>query len=107
MKNLSSFDTNKINPWQYFYHLERNFSHLQKLCSLKKKITVIKLERLHKNNFEVMKKFCTKYQLSFENILQKSTFHGKLWWGDQVSKKDLNGINKDFKNNIELRFIHS
>ena len=22
---------------------------------------------------------------------------GKLWWGDAVSGKDLNGVNKDFK----------
>jgi hypothetical protein len=101
VKNLSTFNNKSINPWQYYYHMERNFSHLIKLSKLKRKINVIKLERLHRNNLDVMKNFCIQYQIDYKEILQKSTFHGKLWWGDQVSKKYLNGINIKFENNID------
>ena len=34
--------------------------------------------------------------------MEKSTFHGKIWWGDRVGKRDLNGINPKFKNNIDF-----
>ena len=81
--------------------MERNFRHLINLCELKKKISVIKLERLHKNNDEVMSNLCKKHNINFEDSLQQSTFQGKQWWGDQVSKKDLNGINKNFINKID------
>ena len=30
-----------------------------------------------------MNKICQIYEPNFENTLQMSTFHGKLWWGDQ------------------------
>lgn len=102
VKNLSIFNNKTINPWQYHYHMERNFNHLMELSKLKRKINVIKLERLHRNNLEVMNNFCKQYHIDFEATLQKSTFQGKFWWGDKVSKKFLNGINPNFKNNIEL-----
>ena len=37
VKNLSKFNNKFINPWQYYYHMERNFSHLIELFKLKKK----------------------------------------------------------------------
>ena len=101
VKNLSVFENKYINPWQYNYHIERNFSHLIELCKLKKKISVIKLERLHKNNLEVMRNFCRRYDINYEKNLQNSTFQGKLWWGDKVSKKFLNGVNPNFENSID------
>ena len=107
VKNLSVFHEKNINPWQHQYHIERNFSHLIELIKYRKKITVIKLERLHKNNHEVMKNLCSKYDINFENSLQNSTFQGKLWWGDQVSKKDLNGVNKNFENKIHYNVFFS
>ena len=101
VKNLSKFNNKSINPWQYYYHMERNFSHLIELSKLKRKINVIKLERLHRNNLDVMKNFCRQYHIEYKETLQKSTFHGKLWWGDQVSKKYLNGIDNKFKNKVD------
>lgn len=101
VKNLSIFNNKSINPWQYYYHMERNFSHLINLCELKKNISVIKLERLHRNNQEVMSNLCQRFNINFEETLNKSTFQGKQWWGDQVSKKNLEGINKNFVNKID------
>ena len=65
VKNLSTFNNKSINPWQYYFHMERNFSHLIKLSKLKRKINVIKLERLHRNNLDVMKNFCIQYQIDY------------------------------------------
>ncbi len=101
VKNLATFNKKLINPWQYYYHIERNFSHIINLSRLNKNINVIKLERLHKNNSDVMQKFCKIYEINYIKALNSSTFHGKLWWGDQVSKNYLNGINKKFENKID------
>ena len=29
-----------------------------------------------------------------------------MWWGDKLSGKDLNGINSNFKNNIDYNFFY-
>ena len=39
------------------------------------------------------------FNIKYENCLQQSTYHGKKWWGDILSDKYLDGINKNFKNN--------
>ena len=101
VKNLATFNKKLINPWQYYYHIERNFSHIINLSRLNKNISVIKLERLHRNNSDVMQKFCKKFKINYNKILNTSTFRGKLWWGDQVSKIYLNGVNKKFENKID------
>ena len=48
-----------------------------------------------------MQKFCKIYKINYIKTLNSSTFQGKLWWGDQVSKNYLNGINKKFENKID------
>ena len=35
--------------------------------------------------------------IKYHPNLKKSTYHGKIWWGDKLSGKNLNGINKNFK----------
>jgi len=106
VKNLATFNNKSIDPWQFYYHIERNLSHLIKLSKLNKNINVIKLERLHRNNVEVMKNFCKMFEISYHDSLTISTFHGKLWWGDKVSKNYLSGINKKFENKIEYNAFY-
>lgn len=101
IKNLAFFRKKTPSPWQFYYHLDRTFNHLNNIINLKKKLSIIKLEDLHRENERVMKKFCNYFEIEYENTLHYSTFHGLLWWGDQVSKKDLNGINKNFENIID------
>ena len=43
--------------------------------------------------------------MEYERTLQNSTYHGKKWWGDSVSRKDLNGVNKNFENKINYEFL--
>ena len=67
------------------------------LIKLRKRLRIIQLEKLHKKNKHIMEEFCKIYNLNYINSMQESTFMGKLWWGDAVSGKDLNGLIKILK----------
>ena len=55
------------------------------------------LQSLHKYPEAVLKNVCLYLNISYlPNILKNSTWHGKLWWGDQWSNKDMNGFNSNF-----------
>ena len=67
VKNLSKFNNKSINPGNITIIWKENFSHLIELSKLKKrKINVIKLERLHRNNLDVMKNFCRQYHIEYK-----------------------------------------
>ena len=93
--NFSDF-----NPWKFYYHFNRCLYGLAKLIMLNKKTMVIKLEDLHRSNELVMKNICRNLNLNHEETLSFSTYHGKKWWGDFISLKDLNGVNPKFQNKI-------
>ena len=38
-------------------------------------------------------------------LMYNSTFFNKKWWGDEVSGRFLDGINKNFKNDINKVFF--
>ena len=65
--------------------------------NISKNIYLIRLESVHLNNYKVMNDFCNFYNLKQEKCLTKSTFMNLLWWGDKLSRKNFNGINKKFK----------
>ena len=90
-----------ISSWSIYYHLERQFNLLKKLIKINKKIHLIKLERLHNQSKEVLSKLRKEVGLEHNDTLFISSYHGKKWWGDMLSKKYLNGLNKNFKNNID------
>ena len=53
---------------------------------------------MHRNVNSVMKHFCKIYSLKFQKMFSReSTYHNLKWWGDKISGKDLNGVNKNFK----------
>ncbi len=91
-----------LKPKELFYNLDLIVFGIQKLKNLKRKIHIIQLENLHQKANSIMKKFCKIYGLKFEKTLLKSTFHNLKWWGDAVSGKDLNGLNKNFKASYDL-----
>ena len=65
---------------------------------------VIKLEDLHLKNTEILKSFCSYFDLNFSNSMKQSTYFGKKWWGDTLSVKYLNGVNPNFKNSLDNKF---
>lgn len=105
MKNLAYLDSKTIHPWKFYFHIERSFYHLKWITELNKRTFVIKLEDLHIKNLTVMKNFCNKFSISFEESMQQSTYHGLQWWGDRLSRKDLGGININFQNSFDKKFF--
>ena len=65
----------------------------------------IKLENLHIDNAKVMRDLSNKLDISYNPAMTQSTYHGKLWWGDKVSGKDLNGVNPNFKNKVDEKLF--
>tara|TARA_Y100001970_G_C14222213_1_gene853377 strand:+ start:1430 stop:2527 length:1098 start_codon:yes stop_codon:yes gene_type:complete len=106
MKNLAYYEQDYLDAWRFNFHLERTFSHLKKTSELKKKTFVIKLEDLHLKNSGIMNNFCKTFNIKYENVMENSTYHGFQWWGDSLVKKDLRGINKNFRSNIDDKFFY-
>ena len=86
-----------LRPKDLYYNLEVIVFGIQKLEKLKKKIHIIQLENIHQKVNLVMMHFCKIYCLKFKKSLGESTYHNLKWWGDKISGKDLNGVNKNFK----------
>ncbi len=70
------------------------------------KLHIIRLERLHKKNNLIMKKFCEKFKIKHEKSIKESTKNDLQWWGDKLTKKYLNGINKKFTVKIYKDHFH-
>ena len=115
IRNPLSAISSPVNNWlkynsgkfffarEIYFHLDLVINGIKKLKKFNKKIFLIQLEILHKNNLSVMDDFCKTYNLRDEECLKKSTFHNLKWWGDIVSGKDLNGINANFNINFDQK----
>ena len=103
---LNYEDGKHVSPWQLHFFIDRAFNGLKTLTQLKTKIHVIQLELLHTQNTKVMKEMAKRLDISYNQSLTQSTYHGKLWWGDAVGGRDLNGVNPNFKNNIDYSFFY-
>ena len=94
-----------LTPRELFYNLDLVFFGPDKLKKLNKNIYVVQLEKLHQNVNSVMKCFCQIYNLKFLSSLKESTYHKLKWWGDIISRNDLNGVNKNFKTSYDLKLF--
>ena len=103
MDNLAYYKKKIPLPWPFYYNsvrINECFNYLEKID---RESFLIKLEDLHLNNENTMKNFCKIFNLEYKKSMTLSTFHNKLWWGDACSKKDLNGVNANFKNKINYK----
>ena len=80
-----------------YYQIDLVVNGIKKLKKINKRVFIIKLESMHLKNSKVLKEFCQFYNLKIEKCLKKSTINNLKWWGDKISNKNLNGINKNFK----------
>ncbi len=94
-----------LTPRNLFSNLDLHFNNFNNLLFLKKKIRVVKLEKLHLHSEKTLKKICKYININYSKVLLKSTYHGKKWWGDSISKKYLNGLNRNFTNNFDKNFF--
>ncbi len=85
----------------YYYNLDVVTQAIPNLINLNKKFFIVQLEKLHRENKNVIKDFCRNFKIKYEKSMKECTFHGHMWWGDSISGKWINGINKNFKNKID------
>ena len=112
--NISSIINNwtKYNDGKNFlpkdlnFHIDRVINGIKDASMFQKKIYVIKLEKLHHNNYDVMKNFCDKFDINYEKSMTESTYHGKKWWGDKIGGKYLNGINLSYEGKINFDIFY-
>ena len=71
------------------------------LHKFRKKVYIIQLENLHLKSNKVLKGLCKLLRINYKNSLKKSSYFNKVWWGDSVSNKFLNGLNPKFKNKFD------
>jgi len=84
-------------PSNLYFQLDLAFNGINDLLTLKKKVFVVQLEKLHWEHKKVMNDFCRIFKIKYEKCLEKTTFLGLQWWGDKVSKSWIPGVNKNFK----------
>lgn len=92
-----SYSKKNVDLWWLYYQINRLVNLIGECMKFKKKIFIVRLDLLHKKNSLVMKKILKIMNIKYHSNLKKSTYHGKFWWGDKLSGKNLNGINKNFK----------
>ena len=113
----TSFIENKSKFDPSYYAPSSCIKSFKEYCMIPKLIneyntSFIALESLHKNPKVTMNNLCSDIGISYlPEIILKSTYHSKLWWGDILSKKDLNGFNSTFGNtnkwSMNFNFIDS
>ena len=91
-------------PKDLYFHLDLVFNGIFDLMKLKK-VYIIQLEKLHRQNKLVMKDFCKIFKLKYEKCLKTSTKFGLLWWGDRASQRWISGVNKNFRINIDKSYF--
>ena len=92
---------------KYSTSLKRKLNEPYLLKSIDSNCLTVKLEDIHLNTKSLFENLSKKFDVKFSNSFYESTFNGLLWWGDAISNRDLNGINKNFKNKIEKNTFYS
>ena len=106
VKNWLAFRDGKyFFPGGLYFQFNIVTNGISDLIKLKQKIYIIQLEKLHRENRRVISDFCRVYKIKYENSMKECTFLGYKWWGDSVSGRWLNGINKNFQNKIDKNFF--
>lgn len=109
--NIKKYDSNFI-----FQILKRIFDESEPLLQYTENIKTMKLEDLHLFHRKVFEEFCSTYGLEVQDTMYESAYHGKKWWGDQLSVKYIDGFNRNidkqkwqdklfFHDNLLLEFI--
>lgn len=89
---------------RYYERIRNGIDYCQKIQT--KDFYVIKLEDMHHNSEQVLKNFCKLFDLKFQKSLYSSTFNNRKWWGDALSKKYLDGVNKNFKSKLDKSLFY-
>jgi len=105
LSNVSSSVNNWLNydsgrhyfAKSIYIHLDLIVNGIKELQKLNRKIFLVQLEMLHYHHTSVMDDFCKTYNLNYEDCMKYATVFNLKWWGDKLSRKDLSGVDKNFK----------
>jgi hypothetical protein len=96
-----SYSKKNVNLWWLNYQINRLANLIENCKNLRKKVYVARLDYIHKDNVKFMKKVSKIMKIKYHSNMKKSTYHGRLWWGDRLSNKNLKGVNKNFKDKYD------
>jgi hypothetical protein len=104
-KHWLNYSPKNVNNWFFYFQIERIFNGIMNCLSFKRKVFIVKLDLLHTKNRTIMKKVCQIMRIKYLQILNVSTYHKKKWWGDKLSPKYLNGVNKEFQDSYDTNYF--
>lgn len=108
VKNWLKYKNGKnFFPKDLYFQLDIIFNGVFDLINLKKRVFIIQLEKIHTEHKRVMRDFCKMFKIKYEKCMEKTTYFGLQWWGDEISKIWISGINNNFKTNIDKKFFFS
>ena len=103
---IFTYQGSLFTPRSLLWYLNRAIFEIRTLKNFNYNPIIIKLEDLHKDNKFLLNKFCKTLGIKYKKSMLEPTFHGKKWWGDKFSGNKLTGIDKNFKNKINLKFFY-
>ena len=118
IRNPLSAVSSPINNWlaydngshffaqQIYFQFNLIVNAIKDLKKINKNIFLIQLEMIHRFNNHLMNDFLKTYNLKYEDITTFATFNGLKWWGDSISGKYLDGINKNFKISFNEKYFY-
>ncbi|MBT6047491.1 MAG: hypothetical protein HOI47_27060 [Candidatus Scalindua sp.] len=97
MNHWGGYNAGKFSPITFYRLIKRTFRESEPILQYTREIRVLKLEDLHLMTNTVIEDFCSLFDLKKEASMFVSSFHGKLWWGDEVTPRFINGFNPNIK----------
>ena len=97
MNHWYRYNPGKFTPRTFCFFIEMAFRESEPILQYTSEIRILKLEDLHLMTNAVIEDFCALFDLKKEASMFVSSFHGKLWWGDEVTPRFINGFNPNIK----------
>ena len=114
IKNWLKFEKGKhFFPINLYFQLDLVFNGIKNLLDINHKVFIAQLEKVKKNNKNVMNDFCKIHKIKYEKSMNKCTYFGLQWWGDAIGNrwipkklKENNPIvNKEFFYERDIRYF--
>lgn len=105
VKHWLNFSHKNVDLWWLNFQIDRLLNLVSDSLKFQKKIHIVRLDLIHLQNISYLKKISKIMRIKYEKSLNKSTYHGKLWWSDKLSNKNLNGFNKKFSDKFDYNLF--
>ncbi len=82
--------------------LHRKLFEPSRILKITNKVWTVRLEDIHLRHRDTIGAFCSRFGIDYHLSLENSTFGGLKWWGDEISKRPMNGVNANFANSDDI-----